>query len=108
VDVAFEAAGDPEAIEAAVASVKPGGQVILIGIPKDDRISFTASRARGKDLNIKIIHRMKHTYPRAIQLVQSGRVDMRSLVTHQFPLAEIARAYASAEKRKGIKVIINC
>jgi L-iditol 2-dehydrogenase len=108
VDVAFEAAGDPEAIEAAIAAVKPGGHVILIGIPKDDRIAFTASRARGKDLNIKIIHRMKHTYPRAIQLVQSGRVNVRSLATHQFPLAEIAQAYAAAEKRDGIKVIINC
>jgi L-iditol 2-dehydrogenase len=108
VDVAFEAAGDPEAIEAAVAAVKPGGQVILIGIPKEDRISFTASKARGKDLKIQVIHRMKHTYPCAIQLVQNGRVNMRSLVTHQFPLAEMAQAYASAEKREGIKVIINC
>jgi L-iditol 2-dehydrogenase len=108
VDVAFEAAGDLEAIEAAVAAVKPGGQVILIGISKEDRISFTASRARGKDLNIKVIHRMKHTYPRAIQLIQSGCVDMRSLVTHQFPLAETTQAYVCAEKREGIKVIINC
>jgi L-iditol 2-dehydrogenase len=108
VDVAFEAAGDPEAVEAAVAAVKPGGQVILIGIAREDRTSFTASKARCKDLNIKIIHRMKHTYPRAVQLVQSGRVDVRSLVTHRFPLAEIARGYASAEKREGIKVIIDC
>jgi L-iditol 2-dehydrogenase len=108
VDVALEAAGDPEAIEAAVAAVKPGGQLILIGISKDDRISFAASNARRKDLNIKVIHRMKHTYPRAIQLVQSGRVDMRSLATHQYPLAEISQAYASAQKREGIKVIINC
>jgi L-iditol 2-dehydrogenase len=108
VDVAFEAAGDPEAVEAAVAAVKPGGQVILIGIPREDRITFTASKARGKDLNIKVVHRMKHTYPRAIQLVQSGRVDVRSLVTHRFPLADIAHAYGFAEKREGIKVIIDC
>jgi|WetSurMetagenome_2_1015567.scaffolds.fasta_scaffold87716_2 L-iditol 2-dehydrogenase len=108
VDVAFEAAGDPEAIEAAVAAVKPGGQAILVGIGREDRTAFTASKARGKDLTVKIIHRMKHTYPRAIQLVQSGRVDVRSLVTHRFPLAEIVRAYASAEKREGIKVIIDC
>ena len=106
--MAFEAAGDSEAIETAVAAVKPGGRVVLIGIPREDRIAFIASQARRKDLDIKVIHRMKHTYPRAIQLVQSGRVNMRSLATHQFPLAEIAQAYASAEKREGIKVIVNC
>jgi L-iditol 2-dehydrogenase len=108
VDAVFEAAGDPEAVEAAIAAVKPGGQAILIGIASEDRIAFTASKARSKDLNIKVIHRMKHMYPRAIHLAQSGQVDMRSLVTHQFPLAEIAQAYASAEKREGIKVIIDC
>ena len=108
VDVVFEAAGDPEAVEAAIAAVKPGGQAILIGIPSDDRTAFAASMARRKDLNLKVIHRMKHTYPRAIRLVQSGRVDVRSLVTHRFPLGEIAQAYASAEKREGIKVVVDC
>ncbi len=108
VDVAFEAAGDPEAVEAAIAAVKPGGQAILIGIPSGDRIGFTASMARGKDLAIKVIHRMRHTYPHAIQLVKSGRVDMGSMVTHQFPLAEVLKAYSSAAKREGIKVVVNC
>jgi L-iditol 2-dehydrogenase len=108
VDVVFEAAGDPEAVEAAVAAVKPGGRVILIGIATEDRTAFSASTARGKDLTIRVIHRMKHTYPRSIQLVKSGRVDVRSLVTHRFPLAEVARAYACAEKREGIKVVVDC
>jgi L-iditol 2-dehydrogenase len=108
VDVAFEAAGDPEAVEAAIAAVKLGGQVILIGIALEDRTTFTASTARRKDLTIRVMHRMKHTYPRAIQLVKSGRVDVRSLVTHHFPLKEVTRAYACAEKREGIKIVVDC
>jgi len=108
VDVAFEAAGDPEAVEAAVAAVKPGGRAILIGIPCEDRTTFTASTARRKDLTVRVVHRMKHTYPRTIQLVQSGRVDVRSQVTHRFPLAEVAEAFAVAQKREGIKVVIDC
>jgi L-iditol 2-dehydrogenase len=106
--VAFEAAGDPESVEAAVAAVKPGGRVILIGIAREDRTAFTASLARRKDLTIRVIHRMKHTYPRSIQLVKSGQVDVRSLVTHRFPLSEVTRAYSCAEKREGIKVIVEC
>jgi L-iditol 2-dehydrogenase len=108
VDVAFEAAGDPEAVEAAVAAVGPGGRVILVGIPSEDRIAFTASVARRKDLLIRVAHRMKHTYPRAIRLVETGRVDLRSLATHRFPLADVARAYAVAERREGLKIIIEC
>jgi L-iditol 2-dehydrogenase len=91
-----------------IAAVKPGGQAILIGIAREDRTSFTASTARRKDLTIHVIHRMKHTYPRSIQLVANGQVDVRSLVTHHFPLAEIDRAYSCAEKREGIKVVIDC
>ena len=106
VDVAFEAAGDPEAVEAAIAAVRPGGRVILVGIPAKDQIAFTASTARGKDLTISVVHRMKHTYSRAIRLVASGRVDVRSLVTHRFPLAEVAQAYAVGQKREGIKVVV--
>jgi L-iditol 2-dehydrogenase len=108
VDVAFEAAGDPEAVEAAVTAVKPGGQVILIGISREDRTVFTASSARRKDLTIKVIHRMKHTYPRSIQLVQGGQIDVGSLVTHRFSLAAVSRAYAAAEKREGIKIVVEC
>lgn len=108
VDVAFEAAGDPEAVEAAIAAVKPGGTAVLIGIPLEDRTAFTASIARRKDLSVMVIHRMKHTYPRAIQLVAGGQVDMASLVTQRYPLADIERAYAAAEKREGIKTVVDC
>ena len=50
---------------------------------------------------------MKHTYPRALGLVETGRVDVRSMVTHRYPLAEIEKAYATALAREGIKVVLN-
>jgi len=105
-DVIFEAAGENAAVEMAVAAARPGGKVILVGIPPDDRTSFMASVARRKGLTIKLVRRMKLTYPRAIQLVQSGKVDVRSLVTHTFPLDEAAEAFALAARREGLKVII--
>ena len=106
VDVAFEVAGAQAAVDDAFAAVIPGGKVILAGIPDDDKTSFSASLARRKGLTIKLVRRMKHTYPRAIQLVESGLVDVRSLVTHRFSLEDAAKAFAVAEKREGIKVIV--
>jgi len=106
VDVAFEAAGENEAVETAVAVARKGGRVILSGIPADDRTAFTASIARRKGLTIKLVRRMKHTYPRAIRLVEQGLVEVRSLVTHRFPLSKFEQAFSVAQRREGIKVII--
>jgi L-iditol 2-dehydrogenase len=106
VDVAFEAAGVNEAVEAAIAATRPGGKVILIGIPADDRTTFAASTARRKGLTIKLVRRMKLVYPRAVELVETGRVKVRSLVTHRFPLEEADKAFSIASKREGIKVVI--
>ena len=105
-DVAFEAAGDNAAVEMAVEAARPGGKVILVGIPADDRTAFNASTARRKGLTLKLVRRMKFTYPRAIQLVESGKVDVRSLVTHSFPFEQAVEAFVVAARREGLKVII--
>jgi L-iditol 2-dehydrogenase len=106
VDVAFEVAGEQGAVETSIAAVTAGGKVILVGIPSDDRTAFPAAEARRKGLTIKLSRRMKHTYPRAIELVSNGQVDVRSLVTHRFPLEKTAEAFAVAARREGLKVII--
>jgi L-iditol 2-dehydrogenase len=93
VDVAFEAAGASETPDQAAALARPGGKVIVAGIPSDDTMTLTASTIRQKGLTIKLVRRMKHTYPRAIRMVQTGMVDVKSLVTHIFPLERIAEAF---------------
>ena len=106
-DVAFEMAGDNDAVETAVRALRPGGTLVLGGIPRDDRTSFQASEARRKGLTIKMVRRMKHTYPRAIELAATGRVDLRTLVSHTFALEEAPKAFAIAANRQGHKVCIN-
>ena len=106
VDVAFEAAGDDAAVQAAFTAVKTGGTVLLAGIPADNRTSFSAGLARRKGLTIKMVRRMKFTYPRAIQMVESGQVDVRSLITQHFPLEQSQQAFTLAQQREGLKIII--
>jgi L-iditol 2-dehydrogenase len=55
---------------------------------------------------MKLSRRMKFTYPRALRLVEQGEVDVRSLVTHHFPLAQAGQAFQIAHSREGLKVII--
>jgi len=105
-DVALETAGEQAAVDAAVEAVRPGARVVLVGIPVEARTSFVAGSARRKGLTLVLARRAGNVYGRAVQLVASGRVDVRSLVTHRFPLAEIRAAFELAVARTGLKVIV--
>lgn len=106
VDVAIDASGEPEAVKAAINAVVPGGRVVLAGIPDSDCTTFQASVARRKGLTIKLVRRMKHTYPMAIELVTKKMIDVKSLVTHRYPLVRATQAFEAARKREGLKVVI--
>jgi L-iditol 2-dehydrogenase len=106
VDVAFEAAGNDEGVGLAMASVRPGGRVVLAGIPGDDAIRFGASAARRKGLTIAMVRRMNDVYPRAIGLAARGVVDLGSVVTSRAGLSEVQAAFGDGARRTGLKVII--
>ena len=106
VDVAFEAAGNDAGIELTMASVRPGGRVVLAGIPGDDVIRFGASLARRKGLTIAMVRRMNEVYPRAISLAERGVVDLGAVVTSRSALGEIPAAFGDAARRTGLKAII--
>jgi L-iditol 2-dehydrogenase len=106
VDVAFEIAGVDPAIDAAVEVVRPGGRVVLAGIPSGDRSAFPASPARRKGLTFTMVRRMKEVYPRATALVTGGLVDVRNVVSHRFPLTDVAAAFEAGVARTGLKVVI--
>jgi L-iditol 2-dehydrogenase len=106
VHIAFEAAGVDEAVELSVNAARPGAKVVLVGIPGDDRTSFPAGTARRKGLTFLLARRMKEVYPRAIALVRSGRVDVRSMVSDSFPLADVDKAFEVAVARTGLKVVV--
>jgi len=108
VDIVIEATWGGEAVDQAVRMAKPAGKVILIGIPRDDEVTFTASQARRKGLSMLFSRRMKYEYRRGIQLVTRGVVDLQALITHRFPLERTpdALALAAALKDGVVKAMI--
>ena len=106
-DVVFEAAGDDAALESAIDAVRPGGRVVLVGIPTDDRTSFAASAARRKGLTLLSCRRMAPAdLPRAIRLAEAGRVTLGPLVSERYALAEGPDAFRALAERRGLKVIV--
>jgi len=106
IDPAFEVAGPGRAVELAVRAARPGGRVVLAGIPDDDRTTFTASTARRKGLTLLLSRRMGDVYPRAIDLAARRLIDVRSIVSHRYTLDEVTEAFETARRRRGHKVLV--
>ena len=95
-----------DAVALAVELARPGARVLLGGIPAQDSTTFPASTARRKGLTLVMVRRMREMYPRTTARVAQGRVDVRSLVTHTFGLADAAEAFRTAHVREGLKVVV--
>lgn len=93
VDVAIEAAWADHSVAEAAELARLGGRLVLVGIPSDDRVELKHSTARRKGLTIRMSRRMKHVYPRALRLATQGRVDLKGLISHRFPLERAAEAF---------------
>jgi L-iditol 2-dehydrogenase len=94
VDVVIEAAWGDQAVAHAVGMAKPAGRVVLVGISSRGITDFPAAPARRKGLTLLVSRRMQVVYPRAIALVERGRIDVRTLVTHRFPLEQTPEAFS--------------
>ena len=99
VDVAFEAAGSESATIQAVDAVRPGGTLVLVGYWNTDHVGLPAIRAMRKGLTIRFVRRMKHTFPRSLDLLQRGLVNLPALISHEFEFSAVPEAFVRAEKR---------
>jgi len=107
VDVAIEAAWSDHSVQQAAEMARYGGRLVVVGIAPDDRLRLQHSTARRKGLTIMMSRRMKHTYPRAIELARSGKVKLEEMVSHRFDLSQTAAAYAcNAAYERGINKVI--
>ncbi len=92
-DVVFECCGKQEALDQAVDILKPGGTLLIVGIPEEDRISFNISKIRRKEITIQNVRRQNNCVQPVIDLVSSGKVNPNFMVTHRFPFEKTNEAF---------------
>lgn len=104
----LEATNSPDGFRDAVTAARIGGRVVLVGIPDGDIYQLNAADARRRGLKIKFARRMGEVYPRAIELVEKGKVDVVSMVSHRVGLEETPAVFqALADNAPGyVKVLI--
>ncbi|AHW60923.1 L-iditol 2-dehydrogenase [Draconibacterium orientale] len=108
-DVVFEASGEQDAVNNAIKILKPGGKLVLVGIPPDAQYIFDMDLMRRKELTVINVRRQNHCVEEAIDLVISGAVQVSKIVTHEFTLEETPVAFDVVEGYKfgAIKAMIN-
>ena len=106
VDVVIETAGTAEAVAHSLALVRPGGRVVLTGLPHEPTpVAFFSVVRREVSISGSMIY--QDEFPEAMRLIEAGAVRTRPLVTHRFDLDAIGAAFAAHERADSIKVAVS-
>jgi L-iditol 2-dehydrogenase len=96
-EVLLECSGNPRASREAILTLARAGRVVLIGMGGDE-LPIPLPYVQDRELVLMGAFRYANTWPIAIALVASGRVDLDSLVTHHFGLDEVEQALTAARR----------
>lgn len=106
VDVAFEAIGLPVTQEAAFASTRNGGRLVLVGY-SSDRMSLNSGRTMYREMEIVgSLGCPASEYPKVIELARAGKIKVKEIVTAYYPLEEINDAFDTLRRSEGIRSVI--
>lgn len=109
-DAVFECCGEQDALNQAIELLKPGGELLIVGIPDPNRISFDIHKLRRKEISIQNVRRQNQCIQKAIDLIDSGQIDVDFMATHFFNLEQTDAAFELvAGYQNGIlKAMIQC
>jgi L-iditol 2-dehydrogenase len=105
----FETAGTAQTVRQTVDLVRDGGSVVLIGLPAEAEIPMPIVDAVIREINFVTLFRYSNIFEEAISLISLNRVNLKPLITHEFPFSKSVEAieFAESAKDKAIKVMIN-
>jgi len=102
-DVVFECCGQQQALDQGVQMLKPGGKLMVVGIPEEDRIWFSIDFLRRKEICIQNVRRQVHCVQPSLDGIAAGTLPVDFMVTHRFPFAKAKEAFdLVADYRDGV------
>lgn len=94
-DVVFEASGSARAYDGIFDVVRPGGALVMVGLPVEP-VNFDVPAAISKEVRIETVFRYANIFDRALQLIASGKVDLKPLITETFAFDDSIKAFERA------------
>jgi L-iditol 2-dehydrogenase len=93
IDIAFECCGKQEAFDQAVGLLKPGGKLVVVGIPEFDNWTMDVETTRRREISLQFIRRQVDCLGEALELMEKGEINIDNMVTHRFPFAMTKEAF---------------
>jgi L-iditol 2-dehydrogenase len=108
-DIVYECCGKQEAISQAVQLLKPGGSLVIVGIPQTDTIGFDIHTLRRQELVIKNVRRQNLCEQETIDLVENKTLKPDFMITHNFSVNDAEKAFkiVSGYKDNVVKAVIH-
>ncbi|XP_003388020.1 PREDICTED: sorbitol dehydrogenase-like [Amphimedon queenslandica] len=108
-DQTIECSGAQSSISAAIYATRSGGTLVLVGLGAPE-VQIPIVDASVREVDIRGIFRYCNCYPTALEMVASGKVDVKPLITHSYTLEQTLDAFQRAKTGEGgaIKVMIRC
>jgi L-iditol 2-dehydrogenase len=108
-DVVFECCGKQEAVDQAIDLLKPGGKLMIIGIPDFDYWSLSVGKTRRKEITIINVRRQVECTKLALDLMAGGKINVEHMITHHFAFGDTEKGFemASGYKDGVMKAIID-
>ena len=101
--VVFDAAGKPESISNSVACLRPGGRMVLIGIPSESPVPVDFWRAMHSEATIKVQHRSNGNDHDALDMLKRGVIRSDAIISHRFSMENGQEAFDTMQSyRDGI------
>jgi L-iditol 2-dehydrogenase len=92
-DVVFECCGQQEAFDQAIELLKPGGRLVVVGIPEFTRWSMDVETTRRREISLQFIRRQVDCVEIALEMMEKGVINIDNMVTHRFPFRSTKEAF---------------
>lgn len=106
-NITIECTGAESCIQTAIYATRSGGVVVLVGLGAE-MVTVPLINASVREVDIRGVFRYCNTWPIAISMLASGKVNVLPLVTHRFPLEQAAQAFETTRQGLGVKVMLKC
>lgn len=102
-DIVFECSGSADALEQALHLLKPGGKLVIVGIPPTNTIQLDINILRRNEITVVNVRRQNGCVQESIDLITQGKIDVKPWVTHRFSLSDSQEAFETvANYRDGV------
>ncbi|XP_050393205.2 sorbitol dehydrogenase [Patella vulgata] len=106
-DQAIECSGAQFSVELGIQSTKPGGAFAVVGHGPDN-VTIPITTAIAREVEIRGSFRYVNTWPAAIAMIASGKINIKPMITHRFTIEETLQAFETAKSGAGVKIMISC